>query len=104
MPNPIVTSTEFIGSHEKAKNSYGQNGSSQSPSLTPGQHKSPIADVSPKQTIVPGQRVEDTLAHRVKMNGDTAAAITPHPGHRSRIANHEGGTVPSANVRRAAGH
>jgi hypothetical protein len=72
--------TEIKASHEKAKNSYGQNGSPQSSSLLPGEKKNSIADVSPQQTAVPGLRVEDTLPHRVKMDGEKAAAYPAHDG------------------------
>lgn len=92
-------------SHEKAKNAYGQNGSPQSSSLLPGQSKSPIADVSPKQTSVPGLSHDDTLAHRVKMDGDKAAAYPHHDGlpPRGSDCGSPGGRVPQATIRRDSG-
>jgi len=100
-----MADTEIKASHEKAKNAYGQNGSPQASSLLPGQTKSPIADVTPPQAAVPGLRVEDTLAHRVKMDGDKAAAYPHHSGlpPRSVDSGSPGGTVPAANTRRDSG-
>ena len=72
-------------SREPAKNSYGQNGSPQPSSLLPGQTKPPIADVAPPQHGVEALRVEDTLAHRVKMGADgKAAQYTAHDSMRPR--------------------
>jgi hypothetical protein len=97
---------EFIGSHEKAKNAYGQNGYQGASSLTPGQTKPPIADVSPKQASVPSLATADTLAVRVKMDGDgKAAAITSHSGMPARgvSSGSPGGQVPASNLRRDSG-
>ena len=97
--------TEYVGSREKAKNGYGQNGSAQSSSLLPGETKSPIADVSPPQVAVPGLREEDTLAHRVKMDGDKAAEYAAHPSmaHRGVSDGSPGGKVPAAGIHRDSG-
>jgi len=88
----------FVGSHEKPNNSYGQNGSAQGSSLTPGQTKPPIKDVSPSQIAVPGLRTEDTLGARVKMDGDKAASYAHHDGLPRRDSNSgsPGGEVPKS--------
>lgn len=80
----------FVGSHLKTftgpagakgnASGYGQNGSIIPSSLLPGQTKPPIADVSPPQHGVESLRPEDTLAHRVKMDGDKAAPYARHDG------------------------
>jgi hypothetical protein len=77
-------SIDIVGSREPAKNKYGQNGSPTPSSLEPGQHKSPIANVSPPQSNVPGVRHDDSLEHRVRMDGDKAAAYATHNGFTAR--------------------
>jgi hypothetical protein len=71
-----MTDSEFIGSHEKAENDYGQNGSPQSSSLTPGQTKPPIKNVAPPNATVPGLAGADTLAARLKGGSNSP----DHPG------------------------
>jgi hypothetical protein len=95
----------FIASKQKPKNAFGQNGFQGASSLEPGQTKSPIADVSPPQVGVPGLRVEDTLAHRVKMDGEKAAEYSAHPSmsHRSASDGSPGGTIQAATHRADSG-
>lgn len=96
-----MADVEIKASKEPARNAYGQNGSPLPSSLTPGQHKSPIPDVSPPTAAVPGLRVEDTLAHRVKMDGDKPAAITTHSGMANRSTAIE--SIPHSTIRRDSG-
>lgn len=100
-----IDDTIIVGTKEKAKNGYGQNGYQGASSLLPGETKSPIADVSPPQVAVPGLLPADTLAHRVRMDGDKAAEYTPHPSmsHRSVSAGSPGGKIPAAPIRRDSG-
>jgi hypothetical protein len=97
MPDP--TSTEFVASRERPKNGYGQVGYQGSASLTPGQTKSPIADVSPPTCNVPGLAGADQLSARVKMGDDGRPASPPlHMGayHRTVSDGSPGGPVPSS--------
>jgi hypothetical protein len=96
---------EIIGSHEKARNAYGQNGYQGASSLTPGQTKAPTADVSPPQIAAPGLRHEDSLAARTAMDGDKAAAYPHSPSlpPRSVSSGSPGGEVPASNLRRDSG-
>jgi hypothetical protein len=96
-----MADAEIKASKEPARNNYGQNGSPLPSSLTPEQHKSPIADVSPPTVAAPSLRVEDTLAHRVKMDGDKPAAITTHSGMSNRSTSIE--SIPHSTVRRDSG-
>lgn len=85
--------TEFVGSHEKpftggSKNGFGQNGDSTPSSLLPGQPKPAIgADVAPKQVSPPGLDTQDTLARRVRMDGDKAAALPVHSSMANKTPN-----------------
>jgi len=95
-----------IGSKEKSKNGFGQNGYQGPSSLTPGQTKSPIPDISPPQHGVGGLRPEDTLAHRVKMGDDGKAQ--PYASHPSMAARgvsdgSPGGKIPAAPHRADSG-
>lgn len=86
--------TTFVGSHEKAENDYGQNGSDQQASLTPGQTKPDIADVSVPTRAVPGLSENDKLNARV-----TGSAVPLHNGLNARgpESGSPGGKVPSNN-------
>jgi hypothetical protein len=97
--------TEFVGSREKANNAFGQNGYQGASSLTPGQTKSPIADVAPKQASVPGLNPCDTIEHRVKMDGDKPAAYANHSSMAPRAVDNgsPGGLVPQGNGHRNSG-
>jgi hypothetical protein len=79
-----MADTTFVGSHEKPENDYGQNGNALPSSLTPGQTKPNIKNVSPPAAFVPGLDPQDVLAHRT--NG---APITTPDG----MANRATGTV-----------
>jgi hypothetical protein len=102
---------EIIASHLKSfpgpsKTGYGQNGDSSQSSLTPGETKSPIADVSPPQVDCPALLPADQLSARVKMDGDKAAEITPHSSmaHRGPASGSPGGHMNSADsLRRDSG-
>lgn len=104
---------EIIASHLKpfpgpgnSKTGYGQNGDISQSSLTPGQTKSPIADVSPKQADVPALLPADQLSARVAMDADgKAAGITPHAGmaKRSPSSGSPGGHMTNDSLHRNSG-
>ena len=98
----MTTDPMIKASKEPARNQYGQNGSPLAASLLPGESKSPIADASPPQCKVPGLDDQDQLAHRVRMDGDKAAEITPHSGmyRRSTRDGSPGGTIDGSHSRR----
>lgn len=79
-----MAETVFVGSHEKPKNAFGQNGFQGASSLLPGETKSPIADVSPPQHGVESLRPEDHLSARVTMGADGKAA--GYSAHDSMVA------------------
>jgi hypothetical protein len=89
----------FVGSHEKpftggSTKGYGQNGDASASSLLPGQAKPAIgADVAPKQTSVPGLDPQDTLEHRVKMDGDKAASLPTHSSMTNRTPGSPSGVM-----------
>ena len=86
MANP--DSTEFVGSHLKAKNGFGQNGYQGASSDTPGQHTT--SDFLP-QAKVPA---DDWQTRHV-----SAEPIKAHDGMANRSTASE--KVPAANVRRS---
>jgi hypothetical protein len=84
---------EEIGSHLKPNNSYGQNGSNQSSSLTPGQEKPPIKNVAPPTVVLPDHRGADTIGERVSGKSGVKAHKSLQP--RTVSTGSPGGKVPS---------
>jgi hypothetical protein len=95
----MTTDPEIKASRLPARNGYGQNGSALPSSLTPGQTKNPIADVSPPACNVPGLAAADQHGARVK-----PTAYKSHDGLPARTV-HDGspGGVPAATIRRDSG-
>lgn len=92
--------TEFVGSHEKANNSYGRNGYPGASSLTPGQTTPNIADVSvPTPTVANANAAGDDA----RMAAIIGEPIKAHDSMPPRAVDNgsPGGKVPSANVRRS---
>jgi hypothetical protein len=81
---------DIVGSHEKAKISFGQNGYQGASSLLPGQTKPNIKDVSPPTVSVPDG---DWQTRKVD-----AAPIKSHDGMHPAAP---GGKIPTANGRKS---
>jgi hypothetical protein len=100
MPSPAQPFASDIlagGSREKSKSGYGQNGDDSASSLTPGQSKPPIPNVSPpqpsKELIASrGGDEQDKLAHRVPR--EEHAPISHGLSARNVDSGSPGGTVP----------
>jgi hypothetical protein len=94
---------EIKVTHLKPNNAYGQNGSPLPSSLTPGQTKSPIADVSPPQADVPGLDANAQLSNRVSPD---AAPIPVAHGMKSPAAPDKigGGNVHQPSKRAMGGN
>jgi hypothetical protein len=102
---------DIVGSHEKAKNGYGQNGYQGASSLTPGQSKKNVPSVSPPSPVADapsGKSNANALRRSANMNASSDDArmaqiqnggAKPHDSMRRRSG--EGGVIPSENVRRA---
>jgi hypothetical protein len=84
-----------IKSHFKARNGYSQNSYQGASSDLPGQHTT--SGFLPP-TVLPAHRGDDPQ-DKLEFRGQKAEPA--HRSMRSRTALNEGGTVPSANVRRA---
>jgi hypothetical protein len=90
--------TEFVGSHEKADDGYGQNGFPGPASDVPGKHTT--SGFLPK-TVLPSQDPigQDRLEARVKVDGDGKAI--PYPPAAASMANRgvdtgsPGGPIPN---------
>lgn len=101
MPNPVDTagsaSEAFIGSREKAKNGYGQNGFQGPSSDTPGKHTT--SGFLPK-TVIP-KYPTGTSADHPSFQTRTVSAEPIKPAHGMRAP---GGptSFPTSNVRRAS--
>ena len=89
-------STEFVGSHLKSKNGYGQNGFQGASSDTPGEHTTsgflsqssvPVSDWQTRP-VSPEQKVP--TAHAMRSRVGNASSGSP------------GGPIPPANIRRAS--
>jgi hypothetical protein len=97
---------EIVGSHLKANNSYGQNGSPLPSSLNPGKSKPNIADVSPPTANVPGLDAADQLGARVHMTADGKPMGYPTSdglSARTVDSGSPGGSIPAATIRRDSG-
>lgn len=96
MSNPPIDSTEFVGSHEKAENGYGQNGYQGPSSDLPGQHTS--SGFLPQTTVPKSDwqtrdvsKEQYPAAHGMKAAAPPAAfptatvrrAVARQPGNRS---------------------
>jgi hypothetical protein len=111
MANPIVTSTEFVGSKEEARNGYGQNGYQGASSVLPGKAQPKLGNpkVAPPSSVLPDHRghdVQDALAHRVHTTDGKPTQYEPHSAMlHTRTTDHgsPGGKVPEANLRRDSG-
>lgn len=101
-----MTDNEIIASKMPARNRFGQDGSPMPSSLTPGQTKSPIADVNPLMVDVPGLDAQDQLSHRVGTDGDgKVSEIAPCSAmrHRSSSDGSPGGMFGNGNNHRDSG-
>ena len=110
-----MADVDFVGSHEKAftkpggvkgsASGYGQNGNPVPSAVPLAKGGQQIKGLSPSQAGVPGLPHENTLAHRVKMDGDKAAALPVHSGmvHRAANSGSPSGPVPAATIRRDSG-
>jgi hypothetical protein len=87
--------TEFVGSHEKAKNGYGQNGFQGPSSDLPGQKTRMDRDFGlPADPGTPNANAKDDDARLAAISGHP---VKVHDGMRNRSTEVE--KIPSGNVR-----
>lgn len=87
--------TIFVGSKEKAKDGYGQNGWQGASSVTPGQsqpHMNGVADHAMEAVIADGVRADNYQTRTID-----AAPYPTHPGHHN--PNADPVKIPSATYR-----